>query len=74
MNSHIPIGIRKYFKSGDMKLSYLDFGGDGQKVLLMLHGHMGNAREFSKLASKFDDWQVIDLDQRGHGWGDHPPE
>lgn len=53
-----------------MKLSYLDFGGDGQKVLLMLHGHMG----FSKLASKFDDWQVIALDQRGHGWSDHPLE
>ncbi|NOU93216.1 alpha/beta fold hydrolase [Paenibacillus sp. LMG 31456] len=74
MNSLVPIGIRKYFESGDMKLSYLDFGREGQKILLLLHGHMGNAREFSKLASKFDDWRVIALDQRGHGWSEHPPE
>lgn len=67
-----PIGIRRYFQSGDLQLSYLDFGGEGQKILLMLHGHMGNAREFSKLASKFYDWRVIALDQRGHGWSEHP--
>jgi pimeloyl-ACP methyl ester carboxylesterase len=35
---------------------------------------MGNAREFSKLASKFEDWRVIALDLRGHGWSEHPPE
>jgi pimeloyl-ACP methyl ester carboxylesterase len=69
-----PLGIRKYFKSGDLTLSYLDFGGESQRILLMIHGHMGNAREFSKLAHKFADWRVIALDQRGHGWSEHPPE
>lgn len=73
MNSHHSIGIRKYFKSGNLKLSYIDFGGESQRILLMLHGHMGNAREFSKLASKFNDWRVIALDQRGHGWSEHSP-
>lgn len=65
---------RKYFKSGNIKLSYLDFGGEGQNVLLMLHGHMNDARTFSELASKFKGWRVIGLDQRGHGWSEHPPE
>ncbi|MBW7455640.1 alpha/beta fold hydrolase [Paenibacillus sepulcri] len=74
MISHQTIGIRKFFKSGGMKLSYLDFGGEGQKILLLLHGHMGNAREFSTLASRFDDWRVVALDQRGHGWSEHPAD
>lgn len=74
MYSHHSTGIRKYFQSDDLKLSYIDFGGESDKILLMLHGHMGNAREFSKLATKFHDWRVIALDQRGHGWSEHPPE
>ncbi len=65
---------RKYFNSGHLKLSYLDFGGESPNVLLMLHGHMGDARTFSELAAKFKDWRVIALDQRGHGWSDHPSD
>ncbi|NEW07388.1 alpha/beta hydrolase [Paenibacillus sp. SYP-B3998] len=65
---------RQYFKSGNIRLSYLDFGGESQNVLLMLHGHMNDARTFSELASKFKDWRVIGLDQRGHGWSEHSPE
>lgn len=63
--------IRKYFHSGNLRLSYLDFGGDSQNILIMLHGHMGNARTFSELAQRFKTWRVIALDQRGHGWSDH---
>ncbi|MCK6258631.1 alpha/beta hydrolase [Fictibacillus sp. KIGAM418] len=66
--------IRKYFQSGNIKLSYLDFGGESRKILIMLHGYMGNARTFSELATKFKDWRVICLDQRGHGWSQHPPK
>ncbi|OBZ17171.1 alpha/beta fold hydrolase [Bacillus sp. FJAT-26390] len=73
-HSYHPLGIRKFFRSGDLTLSYLDFEGDSHKILLLLHGHMGNAREFAKLAHKFADWRVIALDQRGHGWSEHPPE
>lgn len=74
MATYHSTGVRKYFQSGDLNLSYIDFGGESQKILLMLHGHMANAREFSKLAFKFDDWRVIALDQRGHGWSEHPAD
>lgn len=69
-----PAAARKYFKSGQLKLSYLDFGGESQNVLLMLHGHMNDARTFTDLASQFKDWRVIGLDQRGHGWSEHSPD
>lgn len=66
---------RKYFQSGDIKLSYLDYGGESQNVLLLLHGHMNDARTFSTFAAALQkNWRVIGLDQRGHGWSEHPPE
>jgi esterase len=71
-NSHNEIAAtRKYFKSGNLQLSYLDFGGESEEVLVMLHGAMANARTFSELAAKFNEWRVICLDQRGHGWSEH---
>ncbi|MDY0393960.1 hypothetical protein ACFSMW_16175 [Virgibacillus halophilus] len=51
-------GKRKYFKSGDMKLSYLDSGGNSQHVLFMLHGHMNDARTFSELTAVFSIFPV----------------
>ncbi|MDU0204744.1 MULTISPECIES: alpha/beta hydrolase [Paenibacillus] len=71
LHDNIP-AIRKYFNSGDLELSYLDFGGESNNVLIMLHGYMTNARTFSELAVKFKDWRVIAVDQRGHGWSEHP--
>ncbi|MFX3618645.1 MAG: alpha/beta fold hydrolase [Sporolactobacillus sp.] len=62
---------RKYFKSGDLQLSYLDFEGIDKPILLCLHGHFGNAAEFAQLAKKLIDWHVYSLDQRGHGWSEH---
>lgn len=64
-------GQRKYFRSGDLRLSYLEKGEENQKVLLLLHGHMNDARNLMNLASRFSDWRVIALDQRGHGFSDH---
>ncbi|WP_210366001.1 alpha/beta hydrolase [Bacillus sp. REN3] len=66
--------IRKFFLSSGLTLSYLDFGGDHEKTMLMLHGHFGNARTFSEVAIKFGDWRVVALDQRGHGWSEHPDD
>ncbi|MWV43335.1 alpha/beta fold hydrolase [Paenibacillus sp. HJL G12] len=71
-NQTLP--TRRYFTSGSLQLSYLDFGGVNQPILLLLHGHMGNARTFSAVATRFPDWHVIALDQRGHGWSSHSPE
>ncbi|CAG7655087.1 alpha/beta fold hydrolase [Paenibacillus allorhizosphaerae] len=72
-SGHNDSVMRKYFNSGNLRLSYLDFGGDSEQVLVMLHGYMANARSFSELAVRFKNWRVISLDQRGHGWSDHPP-
>lgn len=75
LNSHNGItATRKYFRSSNLQLSYLDFGGNSEQVIVMLHGSMANARTFSELAAKFNDWRVICLDQRGHGWSEHSPE
>ncbi|MCI1859779.1 MAG: alpha/beta hydrolase [Sporolactobacillus sp.] len=62
---------RKFFKSAGLRLSYLDFEGDGKPILLCLHGHFGNANMFAPLARALPDWHVYSLDQRGHGWSDH---
>ncbi|MFT9846758.1 alpha/beta fold hydrolase [Aneurinibacillus sp. REN35] len=69
-----PLPTRHDFTSGNLTLSYLDFGGESDKLLLMLHGHMNDARTFFEIAARFTDWRVICLDQRGHGWSDHSPE
>lgn len=70
-----PLGAaRKYFKSGELTLSYLDFGGNSPRILLMLHGHMGDAGTFAPFAAKMTGWRIIGLDQRGHGWSEHPPD
>ncbi|EPZ40818.1 alpha/beta fold hydrolase [Alicyclobacillus acidoterrestris] len=62
---------RRFFDSNGLQLSYVDFGGDFEKILLVLHGHFGTASQFSFLAQKLDGWRVIGLDQRGHGWSSH---
>ncbi|MZQ81184.1 alpha/beta fold hydrolase [Paenibacillus sp. 5J-6] len=72
-NNH-SLAVRKFFQSGNLRLSYLDYGGDSERVLVMLHGYMANARSFSELAVRFRGWRIISLDQRGHGWSEHPSE
>lgn len=64
--------VRKFFTSENLQLSYIDYGGESQNILLMLHGHMNDARTFHKIASKLTGWRMIGLDQRGHGWSQHP--
>ncbi|MFD9128790.1 alpha/beta fold hydrolase [Kitasatospora sp. NPDC059571] len=62
--------MRESFSVGGRKLSYLDFGGPGQP-LLALHGHYNEASAFAPLAGALAPrWQVIALDQRGHGESD----
>ena len=62
---------RLSFHNNDIKLSYLDSGGDGQ-VLIALHAHWMQCQEFTQLASELSpEWRVVALDQRGHGYSDH---
>ncbi|MCX6093219.1 MAG: alpha/beta hydrolase [Candidatus Bipolaricaulota bacterium] len=57
-----------------VRLSWLDFGGDGDP-LLALHGHYSCARTFAGLAHALAGrWRVVALDQRGHGWSDVPDD
>ncbi|WP_037607298.1 alpha/beta fold hydrolase [Streptacidiphilus rugosus] len=64
--------MREYFTVGERKMSYLDFGGEGEP-LLALHGHFNEASAFAPLAAALAPrWRVIALDQRGHGESDRP--
>lgn len=65
---------RKYFKSGPLNLSYLDYGGQSRNTLLLLHGTMNDARTYAGLVPRLEGWRIISLDQRGHGWSEHPPD
>lgn len=70
---------RGYFHRGDTRLSYVDFGGSApgkqSRLLIALHGRSGSARNFAPLAKALaPDWHVMALDQRGHGWSDHPDD
>ncbi|MFB6437547.1 alpha/beta fold hydrolase [Streptomyces sp. NPDC056411] len=54
------------------RLSYLDFGPDGGRPLLALHGHLGEGADFAELAGVLrpEGWRVVAPDQRGHGDSD----
>lgn len=63
---------RKFFKNDNRNLSYIDFGGNGEYII-MLHGHFGCASMYSALGNILKrSYRVIALDQQGHGfseWG-----
>lgn len=62
---------RHDFKSGSLRLSYLDAGGDGE-LIIALHAHWMEAQTFMQVADLLKpEWRVIALDQRGHGYSDH---
>lgn len=56
------------------RLAYIDYGGNGRPIVA-LHGHFGRARYYERLANALnDEWRVVALEQRGHGWSAHSPE
>ena len=58
----------KYIRVNQLRLHYLDWGGNGDKVILLLHGFMGHAHVWDDLASDLSNrFRVLALDQRGHG-------
>lgn len=66
--------VRQFVDLDGVRLSYIDYGGKGEP-LLALHGHYACARSFAGLAEALhDQWRVIALDQRGHGWSDQPDD
>lgn len=63
--------IRKYYTSGNLKLSYLDNEQSNKPNLICLHGHFSCARYYADLMERLKDWHIYSIDQRGHGWSDH---
>jgi pimeloyl-ACP methyl ester carboxylesterase len=52
----------------ELRLHYLDWGGDEDKTILLLHGFMGHARVWDDLAAELSTrYRVLALNQRGHG-------
>ena len=66
----------KFVEAGGLKLHYLDYGTEGRKPMLCLHGGAAHAHWFDFVASGFTgDYHVRALDLRGHGdseWADPP--
>lgn len=62
------------FRSGDVTLHYVDWGGDSPDVVVLLHGFSSQARYWDGFAVRVRDrFRVYSLDQRGHGrsgWAD----
>ena len=57
-----------------IKLHYLDWGTEGQPVMLLLHGLRGHSHSWDDVSAKFhQDYHVLALDQRGRGETDWAP-
>jgi pimeloyl-ACP methyl ester carboxylesterase len=63
-----------YASSGGVRIHYLDFGGNGEQLIL-LTGLGSSAHIFDDLAPRFTDrFRVIALTRRGHAESDHPTD
>ncbi|MGC2302551.1 alpha/beta fold hydrolase [Candidatus Binatus sp.] len=62
------------FQANGLTLNCVDYGGDGKRPLLFLHGGSAHAHWWDFVAPAFvEDFHVLALDQRGHGeseWAD----
>ena len=59
---------RHFFKSGDLRLSYLD-SGNNAPLIVALHALWMQGVSFQALAARlFPQYRVVALDQRGHGY------
>ena len=58
----------KYLDADGLRLHYLDWGHEGARPMLLLHGFSGHAHTWDTLARAMGDaFHVLALDQRGHG-------
>lgn len=67
----IETGIDRTIELGSLRFHYWELGGPQARAVLVLHGIMGHAREWSTLVRTLaSEYRVIALDQRGHGASD----
>lgn len=68
--------VHRNVEVNGVRLHYLDYGGEGKRPLLCLHGGGAHAHWFDFVASEFTrDFHVMSLDNRGHGdsaWAEPP--
>ena len=58
----------KYFESGNLKLSWTEWGSDNSEAIVLLHGPRDCALSWEVVAENMaDQYRVIALDSRGHG-------
>ena len=64
-----------YIEINGLNIHYVDWGGESDRNLLLVHGQGGNARNWDHIARRLrGGFRVIALDQRGHGELDHTRE
>jgi esterase len=65
----------KFVSVNGLKLHYLDWGGEGKPVLVMIHGIDRHAHTFDHVAPHFiDRYHVFAIDMRGHGESEWDPD
>ena len=63
------------FIANGLTLNCIDYGGEGKRPLLFLHGGSAHAHWWDFVAPAFvEDFHVLALDQRGHGESDWADE
>ena len=64
----------KTVMANGLKLHYLDWGGEGLPLMVLLHGLRGHAHSWDDVAEAFcSQYHVLALDQRGRGDSDAAP-
>ena len=67
--------LDKYVNANGLKLHYLDWGGEGKPLLILIHGIDRHAHTFDHVAPHFRDrYRVLALDLRGHGESEWDPD
>ena len=76
---HVPVptsGTSRFVDVDQLRLHYLDYGGEGRTPMLCVHGGAAHAHWFDFVAARFTrNYHVLALDLRGHGdsgWTDPP--
>jgi pimeloyl-ACP methyl ester carboxylesterase len=70
-----PAPVDRNVTINELKLHYLDWGTEGRRPHVLLHGITGNSHNWDNFAPKWAEagW-VLALDQRGHGESDWTKE
>lgn len=56
-----------YFKSGSASI-YYELHGEGEEILVLLHGNGGNCKNFKNQIPFFSKkYKILAIDSRGHG-------